>query len=175
VILSNYERHLAGGGFVLISCELHVISIKGERLDIRSLTMKFLYRGVFYVVLLLAMIAATLQTAAPVEAGSNVDHAIVPARFFSLLQAADQKANPNAEIPLPDGPGRDTTKRVCTTCHGSNVWASKRHTRDEWSAVIDNMISKGLTASDDELAEINTYLAKSFPPLPKKDDPAPKP
>jgi hypothetical protein len=37
------------------------------------------------------------------------------------------------------------------------------------------MISNGLQASDDELSEVNDYLAKYFPPLPKKDAPADPP
>jgi hypothetical protein len=152
--------------------------------------MKLRHHRMFFLILPLSMMAAVLQYAVPVEAGSNVNRSIVPDRFFTVLKvsgythlamqaATDQKkTEANPDIPLPEGPGRDTTKRVCSTCHSTNVWASQHHTRDEWSAVIDSMISKGLTASDDELAEINTYLAKSFPPLPKKDapsEPSPKP
>ena len=149
--------------------------------------MKLRRHGMFFLILPLSMMAAVLQDATPVEAGSNVNRSVVADRFFTILQASgyipaamqaaadNKKTETNPDIPLPEGPGRDTTKRVCSTCHSTNVWASQHHTREEWSAVIDNMISKGLTASDDELAEVNTYLAKSFPPIPKKDAPADKP
>jgi hypothetical protein len=52
------------------------------------------------------------------------------------------------------------------------MFSQQRHTHDEWSAVIDNMISKGLEATDDQLETINTYLATYLGPAPKKDAPA---
>lgn len=99
-----------------------------------------------------------------------------------LLIAARQQPSPasapdqNAagEIPLPDGPGLDTTKKVCDKCHGSDTWAKHRHTRDEWSAVLDDMTARGMNASDKELDTVLDYLSDRFAPA-KKDVPAPPP
>ncbi len=86
----------------------------------------------------------------------------------------DQKAvQAEKEVSLPNEKGEDTTKRICSTCHSTSVFAQQRHTRAEWSTIVDTMASKGIDASDEELDEITNYLAASFPPLPKKDAPAP--
>ena len=74
------------------------------------------------------------------------------------------KVDPKDEIPLPEGPGKDLTKKTCGNCHSTNVWVQQRHTPEKWSSIIDNMISKGLEASDDDLATINDYLGKYLAP-----------
>jgi hypothetical protein len=106
----------------------------------------------------------------------------VPQRFFALLvvpdpafqAAAKEKAAAQPDIPLPEGKGRDLTKKMCGTCHSNNVWAIQKHTSEKRSSIIDNMVSKGLEASDDDLATVNDYLAANFAPSASKDTaPAP--
>ena len=77
------------------------------------------------------------------------------------------KVDPKDEIPLPEGEGRDATKRVCGNCHSTNIWIKQRHTTEKWSSIIDNMLSKGMEASDDDLATVNDYLGKNLGPAPK--------
>jgi quinoprotein glucose dehydrogenase len=72
---------------------------------------------------------------------------------------------PQDEVPLPEGRGRDTTIHVCSTCHGTSMFARQRHTHGEWSSIIDNMVSKGMEAPDDELDEITDYLTLNLPRL----------
>ncbi len=84
------------------------------------------------------------------------------------------KVDPKDEIPLPEGAGKDLTKKTCGNCHSTNVWVTQRHTPEKWSSIIDNMVSKGLEASDDDLATINDYLGKNLAP-PAKDPPPAKP
>jgi cytochrome c5 len=93
------------------------------------------------------------------------------ADLFSELPASRSLQAPAGEIPLPEGKGRDLTKRLCSACHSSNVWAAQRHTREKWGSIIDNMLSKGLEASDDDLAVIQDYLTASFGPA-STDSPA---
>ncbi len=81
----------------------------------------------------------------------------------AVAQAPDQSA-PKDEIPLPEGTGKETTKRVCGNCHSTNIWVNQRHTPEKWSSIIDNMLSKGMEASDDDLAIVNDYLGKYLPP-----------
>jgi cytochrome c5 len=73
---------------------------------------------------------------------------------------------------LPDGKGKDTTKRVCSGCHSTNTFASLGYTREKWSSTLDSMTAKGMDASDDEISEILDYLAAHFPPPPDKSAPA---
>jgi hypothetical protein len=127
-----------------------------------------------------------LDQARPVEARAVVSPVPFPQRFFSelaapdaasfALQAAapDKKEAPPSEPPIPEGKGKDLTVRLCTTCHAASQWSTQRHTRDEWSSVIDSMVSKGLEASDEDLAIVNDYLATNLGPA-KKDAPASPP
>jgi quinoprotein glucose dehydrogenase len=72
------------------------------------------------------------------------------------------------DVSLPAGKGKDATKRICSTCHSTNLFVQQRHTRQEWSSIVDNMVSKGLAAPDDELDEITDYLSVNLsrPPSP---------
>ncbi len=130
-------------------------------------------------------VSVTCRTLPPVEAGTAESPlASIPSRYFTVLHIppslkaelqADSKKKPGAqaEPTLPEGKGKDVTQRVCSTCHGINVFADQRHTGEKWSSIIDNMVSKGLEASDEDLATINDYLATNLGP--KKDTPASPP
>ena len=121
-------------------------------------------------VLGICMLSIAPQGITPVEASTS---SAVPKRFFSVLLPPEAFAfamqavpdvKKNVDVELPDGPGKEVTKRLCTKCHGANVWAQQRHTREKWSSIIDNMVSKGMEASDDELDQVNDYLATHFAP-----------
>src|SRR5580704_17420260 len=64
---------------------------------------------------------------------------------------------------LPDGPGKDTLKRVCTGCHGPENVAGLAKTRSDWEALVGNMASTGAQGTDDEFNQIVDYLAAYFP------------
>jgi cytochrome c5 len=134
----------------------------------------------------LTTISVTFRALPTVEASTATPLASTPSRYFSLLsepawlnaapQAAakdDKPAAAQAEAQLPDGKGKDVTQRVCSTCHATSQFAGERHTKEKWSSIIDDMISKGLDASDKDLATINDYLATNL--APKKDAPASPP
>jgi cytochrome c5 len=87
--------------------------------------------------------------------------------------APGAKKAPTALIPLPDGDGKDTTKRFCGRCHSTNIFASQGYTREKWTSVIDAMTAKGMEASDDEVNEMLDYLALNFPPQPGKSSATP--
>jgi mono/diheme cytochrome c family protein len=88
----------------------------------------------------------------------------------AFAMQAGPDSGKKAEDPLPEGKGKDITQKTCSACHGVTMFSSQRHTRDQWSSIIDNMVSKGLAASDDELNQINDYLATYLAP---KQDPPP--
>jgi competence protein ComEA len=68
------------------------------------------------------------------------------------------------ELKLPDGPGKATTQKVCGTCHGAELVLGRQETKDTWAAIVDDMIQRGATGSDDEFYEIVDYLARNFSP-----------
>ena len=133
-------------------------------------------RFMSYAVLPLSILSVALRPSIAVQA-STAPHAPVQARFLTILpnSASFAYAMQAKELPVPEGKGKDVTVRICTGCHSSDLWANQRHTREEWSSVIDNMLSKGLQASDDEIETINTYLATYLGPAPKKDADSPTP
>lgn len=63
---------------------------------------------------------------------------------------------------LPEGKGKDLVEQVCGACHGTDLVASRRATKDGWSYIVDDMVSRGASATDDQIAQINAYLAKNL-------------
>jgi cytochrome c5 len=102
----------------------------------------------------------------------------------SPLQQTGQNSNQpgepsrNSDVPLPDGDGKALTQKTCSGCHSTDVFARQRHDEEKWNQIIDNMTSKGLTASDDDLDKIAKYLATflgpNSPPVPGAQDASPK-
>jgi cytochrome c5 len=132
-----------------------------------------------YAVLPLCILAIALKPNAAVEASVATPQTSVPARFLSVMPASGNfvyamQAAPAPDTtkkadddPLPEGKGKDVTKKVCSGCHAVSMFASQRHDHEQWSAIIDQMVGKGLDASDDQLNQINDYLATYLGP--KKD------
>ncbi len=62
---------------------------------------------------------------------------------------------------LPDGPGKETMQRVCSSCHGPEIVLGKKLTRDGWSQIVMNMVQRGAQGTDDEFADIVDYLTNT--------------
>jgi mono/diheme cytochrome c family protein len=75
-----------------------------------------------------------------------------------LLLAASSPAT------LPPGKGKAIVQRTCVSCHALKVVTTKRATKEQWSAVINLMLSKGADLDDDEVDVVVDYLAKNFGP-----------
>lgn len=89
--------------------------------------------------------------------------ALFPLLVVPVLSAQD----------VPDGPGKDTLQKVCTTCHDLGVLASMNGTSDIWQSVIDDMKSRGADGTDDDFKTIIGYLSKYYGPAVKiNTDPA---
>jgi competence protein ComEA len=100
--------------------------------------------------------------------------ALVKALCFSALLAAGARLLParaEGEL-LPEGPGRDTTQKVCGECHGVEVFTGIRRSRATWETTIENMIGFGATISDGDFETVATYLTTYLGPAPR---PAPAP
>ncbi len=63
---------------------------------------------------------------------------------------------------LPDAPGKDVMVRVCGTCHEPQRSAALRLTPDAWRDVVAKMVTLGAKATDEELAQIQSYLVEHF-------------
>jgi competence protein ComEA len=64
---------------------------------------------------------------------------------------------------LPEGPGRDETRKVCSACHEIERSISLRQDRDAWKTTINKMISFGATATEQEITVTLEYLAAHYP------------
>ena len=89
-----------------------------------------------------------------------------------MQNAAAQNAPAGAAAPsapagastLPDGPGKAIILKACTVCHDVQQATSKRGTADDWTATVNDMLSKGADLSDDDAATVVQYLAAHFGP-----------
>lgn len=85
----------------------------------------------------------------------------------AAMTRQDDRANPpSSPAPtasgLPEGEGRALTQQVCGQCHSVGIFASQRHTQDEWNEVIGRMMAKGMTAAEDDLYDVSDYLAANL-------------
>jgi competence protein ComEA len=83
---------------------------------------------------------------------------------FVLALTAVIAAGPAAVVAgeLPPGPGRDTLVRVCSDCHGVDLFEGQRRTRDQWREVVNDMVARGANSTDDDTKAIVNYLATAL-------------
>lgn len=80
----------------------------------------------------------------------------------------------SAQNDLPAGPNHDLVAQTCAACHGlGEVLAGQGATRDDWSSIIQEMISYGADISPDDQAKILDYLSSALGP--DGGTPAPRP
>jgi len=65
---------------------------------------------------------------------------------------------------FPDGPGKETVQKVCGACHGAEVVVPRGMSREEWSQTVASMVARGAKGTDEEFAQVLTYLSTNFPP-----------
>ena len=63
---------------------------------------------------------------------------------------------------LPAGKGKVIVERTCVSCHAIKVVTTKRASKEQWSTIVDQMLSKGADLNDDEVEIVVDYLAKNF-------------
>ena len=61
---------------------------------------------------------------------------------------------------LPEGDGKAAVQRVCSHCHGVATFSGLRMGRQEWHAVISDMVQRGAKGSTGEMQDIENYLSK---------------
>jgi len=64
---------------------------------------------------------------------------------------------------LPTGPGHELTMRVCTACHGPEMFTEKRFDRNGWDDTVQMMAGRGAQATPEEFKQITDYLAAALP------------
>ena len=69
---------------------------------------------------------------------------------------------PAQTLKLPDGPGKETTQKLCSSCHAAELVIGRQESREGWGAIIENMIERGAKGSEDEFFDVVDYLATNF-------------
>jgi competence ComEA-like helix-hairpin-helix protein len=75
--------------------------------------------------------------------------------FIYLALAANEQS-------LPPGKGQEIVQQQCVGCHALKVVTSKRASKEQWSALVDQMISRGADVPDEEIENVVNYLSKNF-------------
>jgi competence protein ComEA len=65
---------------------------------------------------------------------------------------------------FPDGPGKATFLKVCSTCHSPTNVLANGQDRAGWESTINKMVGFGAQGTDEEFTEVLDYLTKNFPP-----------
>jgi competence ComEA-like helix-hairpin-helix protein len=77
--------------------------------------------------------------------------------YLAFVLASDEST-------LPPGEGHAIVQQKCANCHALKVVTGKRASRQQWSTIVDQMITRGADVSDDEIDILLDYLAKNFGP-----------
>jgi competence ComEA-like helix-hairpin-helix protein len=84
--------------------------------------------------------------------------------FIYLILAANEQG-------LPAGKGQEIVQQNCAGCHVLKVVTSKRASKQQWSTLVDQMISRGAEVPDEEIETVVDYLAKNFGATAGEKDP----
>ena len=64
---------------------------------------------------------------------------------------------------MPDGPGKEETRKLCSGCHELEKSFSMHQDPDGWRLTMDKMVSFGMKASETEIGAVLEYLIRNFP------------
>ncbi len=64
--------------------------------------------------------------------------------------------------PLPDGPGKEETQKICSQCHELEQALSARYDRAGWQRTLDKKVALGAKGTEKEFRAILEYLVKNF-------------
>ena len=85
--------------------------------------------------------------------------------MFVAIFAGGRWARSSAvdDRPLPDGPGKEETRKLCSECHDLDKSVSIRQDRAGWRRTIEKMLAFGAKATDQQFNAVLDYLATNFP------------
>jgi competence protein ComEA len=82
---------------------------------------------------------------------------MIRALVFAAAGIAMAQSNEQA---LPAGAERDKVVKLCVGCHEIDLVVARRHTREEWDGVVEDMIARGSKGTEAELTFVAEYLSK---------------
>src|ERR1019366_1731881 len=79
---------------------------------------------------------------------------------LACAPAADEKDAAR----LPEGPSKEIAGKLCLNCHDSGNFRKARHSSEEWSDAVADMVERGAKGTPAEIEAVVAYLAKNFGP-----------
>jgi competence protein ComEA len=78
---------------------------------------------------------------------------------LAIITARPARAQSNEQL-LPAGPEKEKMVKLCVGCHEIDLVVARRHTREEWDGVVEDMIARGSKGTEEELSLVAEYLSK---------------
>jgi len=66
-------------------------------------------------------------------------------------------------VQMPDGPGREELKKLCSQCHELEKSFSLRQDRVGWMRTMEKMTAFGMKSTKEEYNAVLEYLVKNYP------------
>lgn len=85
--------------------------------------------------------------------------ALLVAAALAIITARHASAQSNEQL-LPAGPEKEKMVKLCVGCHEIDLVVARRHTREEWDGVVEDMIARGSKGTEEELSLVAEYLSK---------------
>jgi len=100
---------------------------------------------------------------APAALSQGASKRLAPHLDIAKLFPDRLRSAASPDKPLPDGPGKEETRKLCSQCHDMDRSVSLRQDRAGWRRTIEKMLAFGAKATDQEFNAVLDYLAKNFP------------
>ena len=73
------------------------------------------------------------------------------------------KSSASQGRPLPDGPGKEETQKLCAQCHELDKSFSLHQDQAGWQRTIGKMMAFGMKGTEKEISAVLEYLVKNYP------------
>lgn len=78
-------------------------------------------------------------------------------RAFLWLAAAVSAA---AHAEPTSDPAEPVFRKVCGGCHDIGLTVARKHNREEWNVIVQQMLERGAPGTDEEVAAVLEYLVR---------------
>jgi hypothetical protein len=106
---------------------------------------------------------------APKEVGAcengvvrRIGSAGILATVTAGLFISDSASQVSARSYKPKPKGRAEYERICSPCHDLGAGTQNHRTREQWAAVVDDMVSAGAVGTQLQLNLVIEYLTENF-------------
>ncbi len=107
---------------------------------------------------LISILAVCCGTVSPAETTLDLSTEIALEETSCSSCGTDSPAEPSPDLSV----GKVLVENRCSTCHGIELTTSARHSRNVWAEIVDHMVIRGMSLSDQQRTDIIDYLAATY-------------